>query len=113
MRFLALAALVCSVRLPGPAAAWGEFRLTIADIFAITGRGIVLTGTVEGGPVRVDDVVCLRSGGDQRREVTIRGIEVYRRTLTTAEPGMSVGLLIADIEQTDVKRGDVLTATCG
>ena len=35
----------------------GEFSMKIDDVFTITGRGTVVTGRIEKGMVRVNDVV--------------------------------------------------------
>lgn len=90
----------------------GDFRMAVLDVFSITGRGVVVTGIVEGGPVAVADVVCLRPSDGEARELTVEGIEMSRRVLDAAEPGMAVGLLFEGVERTDVREGDVLTASC-
>lgn len=90
----------------GPAA--GTFRLTVLDVFTITGRGTVITGTIESGEVSVEDVVQLRRANGECRNVTIGGIEIFRKMLTTATAGMNVGILIRDITKSDISRGDVL-----
>ena len=89
-----------------------DFQMTVADVFAITGRGVVVTGVVEGGPIAVDDVVCHRPEEGQPRELTVAGIERFRQVLDRAEPGDAVGLLFEGIERDDITRGDRLTATC-
>ncbi len=89
-----------------------DFKMTIQDVFTITGRGLVVTGRVEGGPVSNGDEICLRSEGDEPRTVTVKGVEQFRQLLETAEPGMNVGLLFEDLEKSEVEAGDVLTASC-
>lgn len=86
----------------------GAFRLTVQDVFTITGRGTVVTGMVEVGQVSVGDVVQLRRTIGDCRNVTIGGIEVFRKMLTTATEGMNVGVLINDIAKSDIGRGDIL-----
>jgi elongation factor Tu len=111
MRLLTLLALVAlSTGAPDPGS--DDFRMTIRDAFTITGRGLVVTGVVEGGPVAVDDVVCLRPAEGDSRELTVKGIEMFREVLDTAEVGAAVGLLFEGLEKEDVKAGDVLTASC-
>lgn len=90
-----------------------DFHMTVMDAFTITGRGVVMTGLVEGGPVRVNDVVCLRPAEGESRELTVEAIEMFREELEVGNPGDAVGLLFKGIERTDVKRGDTLTAHCG
>ncbi len=90
----------------GPVA--GTFRITVQDVFNITGRGTVITGCVELGQVSVGDVVQLRRVDGTCKSVTIGGIEVFRKMLDTATVGMNVGILIRDIEKSEIGRGDVL-----
>jgi len=82
------------------------FRLTVDDVFAIRGRGLVTTGRVESGRVRVGDEVQIN--GEHR--VRVDGIERFRKTLDEAAQGENVGLLFRDLGKADVRPGDVLTA---
>jgi translation elongation factor EF-Tu-like GTPase len=70
----------------GQAGAWME----VGDVFHITGRGIVVTGQLRGDvPLNVGDtMVC--DGGHWE----VSGIEQFRKTLTTAEPGANIGVLL-------------------
>lgn len=88
----------------------GSFRLTVQDTFTITGRGTVITGCVEVGQVSVGDVVQLRRADGSGRQVRVTGVEVFRKMLDTATEGMNVGLMLADIEKSEIGRGDVLEA---
>jgi elongation factor Tu len=112
MRLLTLIALVGMISTGAADLGSDDFRMTIRDAFTITGQGVVLTGIVEGGPVSVDDVVCFRPADGDERELTVKGIEMFRKLLETAEPGAMVGLLFEGIETSDVSPGDLLTASC-
>jgi Elongation factor Tu domain 2 len=81
------------------------FRLTVADVFFIRGRGTVVTGKVEEGIVRVGDEVRV---GD-RGPVRVDGIEAFRKTRDQAQAGDNIGLLLSKLERSDVKSGDVIT----
>jgi elongation factor Tu len=81
------------------------FRMTVADVFAIRGRGTVATGTVEEGSLRVGDEVTVND-----RRVRVGAIEAFRKKLDTANPGDNVGLLFKDLSGDDVNSGDVITA---
>src|SRR3954449_12598021 len=85
------------------------FRMTIGDVFSITGRGTVVTGKVEEGSLSVGDEVAINGG----RTVRVKAIEAFRKKLDTAAVGDTVGLLLEDVEKHDVKGGDVLTAAGG
>jgi GTPase len=114
MRLFALWALVVTLSPGTVTARRGEFRMTVMDVFTIgDSRAVVMTGIVEGGPVSVNDVVCLRPDGGEPRELTIQEISVLQRQVDTAEPGMIPGLMFEGIERTDAKAGDTLTAGCG
>ena len=92
---------------PAPATATG-FRFTVEDVFSIKGRGTVVTGQVsEGRLMKGSTVRLVRTGGEQR-DVTVAGIEAFRKTLDVAEPGANVGLLLRDVGREDVGRGDQL-----
>ena len=85
-----------------------NFRVTVEDVFSITGRGTVITGRVESGSVTVGDIVRLRRRDGSAREVAVTGIEMFRKMLNTAKQGDNVGLLLRDVERNGVGRGDVL-----
>jgi len=88
------------------------FTMTIVDVFSITGRGIVMTGRVEAGSLVVGDVVCipLTSGEAVAREVT--GIEMFRKLLERTEVGQNVGILVAEVDRKEVKKGERLHTDC-
>lgn len=92
----------------GAADSFGTFRITVEDVFTITGRGTVITGKVESGTVTVGDQVTLRRVDGSTREVTVAGLEMFRKMLNTAEQGDNVGLLLRGVTKSDVGRGDVL-----
>ena len=111
MRCFALCA-VAVVLTPLAAHGQDDFRMAVMDAFTISGRGVVVTGIVAGGPVAVNDVICFRPAEGERRELTVVAIERLREMLETAEPGMPVGLLLEGVEASDFEQGDVLTAGC-
>ena len=82
------------------------FRMTVADIFFIRGRGLVATGQVEEGTIRTGDIVTVNA-----RDVSVAAIEAFRKTLDQATVGDTIGLLFHDLTSDDVKTGDVITAT--
>lgn len=90
-----------------------NFRITVEDVFRITGRGTVVTGRVESGSVAVGDILRLKRGDDSARSVAVTGIEMFRKMMDTARQGDNVGLLLRDVERNDVGRGDVLESITG
>lgn len=81
-------------------------EFAVEDVFTITGRGIVATGTVTAGALRVGDQVVVIHEGAATGTTEIRGIEMFRKTVKEATPGVNVGLLLRG--RIDVARGDVI-----
>ena len=87
----------------------GSFLLSIEDVFTITGRGTVVTGTVERGSIKLNDKVQIVGLGATNKIVEVVGIEAFRKQLDKAEAGDNVGLLLKDVAKEDVQRGQVLS----
>jgi elongation factor Tu len=98
-------ALLAQAHAANPVAAGSGFRLAVQDVFSITGRGTVVTGRVETGTVHVGDVLRVNGAG---REVTIDGIEMFRKRTNSASVGDNVGLLLRNVRREDIDSGDVL-----
>ncbi len=86
----------------------GNFRIVVEDVFTLTGRGTVVTGTVESGTVRVGDTVQLRRTDGSNRTVKIAGIEMFRKMSDCASQGENVGILLRDVARNEIGKGDVL-----
>jgi elongation factor Tu len=85
-----------------------SFRMTIEDVFAIRGRGTVVTGRVESGTLHVGDTVKIETW-DGVIKAVVTGIEMFRRRVKQANVGDIVGVVLRDVAKEDVQRGDVLT----
>ena len=81
------------------------FRMTIADVFFIRGRGAVATGKIEDGTLRVGDEVLVDGSGPVR----VDGIEAFRKVLEQAAAPENVGLLFSKLERSQLKPGAVIT----
>ena len=91
----------------GAAPASEFFEMRVEDVFAISGRGLVVTGKIAGGVVRVGDQAILRSGsGDKPCRVT--GIESLRKSRDAATAGENVGVLLVGVRREEIKTGDTL-----
>ena len=88
------------------------FSMTIMDVFTISGRGVVMTGRVGSGIIRVGDTVCvpLESGDMTAREVM--GLEMFRKLLESASAGQNVGILIDGIDRKSIVKGETLHGDC-
>jgi elongation factor Tu len=83
------------------------FLMPVEDVFAIKGRGTVVTGRVERGTVKPGDEVEI-VGIDATRKVTVTGVEMFHKLMDEAEAGDAVGCLIRGIDREDIVRGQVL-----
>jgi translation elongation factor EF-Tu-like GTPase len=82
------------------------FRMTVEDVFAIRNRGVVATGRVESGTLRVGDTLQI----DGTLEARVDAIEVFRKSIDEANVGDNIGVLFKGIEKNQLDRGSVLTA---
>jgi elongation factor Tu len=82
------------------------FRLTVEDVFAIKNRGVVATGRVESGTLRVGETVQI----DGALQARVDGIEVFRKSIDEANAGDNIGVLFRGLEKRQLNRGSVLTA---
>lgn len=79
-----------------------SFEFEVEDVFTISGRGTVVTGRVIRGTVMNGDSVSINGLLDTR----ILGIESFRSTKEQAIEGEQVGLLLENIERSQVIPGD-------
>jgi len=84
------------------------FLLSVESVHVITGRGTVVTGKIEQGLLKENAELELL-GKDIRKTVCL-GIEMFHKTMSVAEVGDNVGILIKNIKKDDVKRGCVLAS---
>lgn len=87
-----------------PAPAVGEHLLQVEDVFAITGRGTVVTGQCRA-PIAVQDAVVVVNPDGSRHDSVVTGLEKFRSKLDRAEPGDNVGVLLRGLSRSDVQRG--------
>jgi translation elongation factor EF-Tu-like GTPase len=75
--------------------------MNIADVFHITGRGTVVTGVLQGNvQLSVGDTMLCDG-----QSWTVGAIEMFRAMVTTAEPGMNIGILLKNGPKSDLLRG--------
>jgi translation elongation factor EF-Tu-like GTPase len=83
------------------------FKMTVEDVFLIRNRGVVVTGRVETGTLRVGDTVQINGGPGVR----VDAIEKFRKQLDEATAGENIGVLIRSIDRDQLNRGDVVTSS--
>jgi selenocysteine-specific elongation factor len=84
----------------------GFFRLPIDRVFSIKGFGTVATGTLISGSVAREQTVEVYP---RARLLRVRGIEVHDEAVERAVAGQRTAVNLADIEPTELTRGDVLS----
>ena len=83
----------------------GRPRLWIDRVFAAKGSGTVVTGTLTGGRIAVDQNMVAAT-----REVRIRAVQTAGRTVGEVGPGTRVAVNLAGVDHRDLRRGDALVA---
>ena len=84
------------------------FRMTVENVFVIRGHGLVVTGQIESGTVRVGNGVYVQGLGGIVKTAVVNSIEMHRRQHQQAHVGDACGLILTGINQEDVQRGDIL-----
>ena len=83
------------------------FLMPVEDVFAIKGRGTVVTGRIERGTVKVGEEIEI-VGLRETRKTIVTGVEMFKKILERGEAGDNVGCLLRGITRVDVERGQVL-----
>ena len=83
-------------------------RLWVDRAFAARGAGTVVTGTLGGGQIRVDDELELRPRG---AVVRVRALQSHHSQRTKIGPGNRVAVNLSGVGHQEVVRGDVLVRT--
>ena len=97
----ALAAALAAV----PAPTGDRPRMWVDRSFTVDGAGTVVTGTLTGGSLALDDVVVLYPGGDSAR---VRSLQSHERRIDRLQPGNRAAVNLAGIERADVGRGAMI-----
>jgi elongation factor Tu len=84
------------------------FLLSVEDVFGIKGRGIVATGRIERGTIKVGESVDIVGMHDEIRTVVVTGVEMFNKQLTEGLAGDNVGCLLRGVERNEIERGQVL-----
>jgi selenocysteine-specific elongation factor len=81
-------------------------RLFVDRVFTITGAGTVVTGTLTGGCLRVDDDVTIEPGDVRAR---VRSLQTHKRSRDEACHVARVAVNLAGVERAPLRRGVVVT----
>ena len=80
-------------------------RLWVDRAFAAKGSGTVVTGTLTGGRLKVDDELVIEPNA---RPVRVRAIQSLHESRKKIGPGNRVALNLAGVSHDEVRRGDVI-----
>src|SRR5213082_4070962 len=84
------------------------FLMPIEDVFTITGRGTVVTGRVEQGQIKVGEEIEIVGIHEKVEKTVVTGVEMFNKTLDTAQAGDNAGALLRGTKREEVERGQVL-----
>jgi len=82
------------------------FMMPIEDVFAIAGRGTVITGRIETGTAKIGQDVSI-VGPKPIPKIPITGIEMFKKQMDKAQAGDNIGALLRGIKREDVSRGSI------
>ncbi|GIX05801.1 MAG: selenocysteine-specific translation factor [Candidatus Poribacteria bacterium] len=83
----------------------GVPRLPIDRVFVLSGFGVVVTGTLRGGSLEVEQQVRILPSG---RTARIRSIQVHHQGQSRAEARQRVALNLVGVEKAEISRGDLI-----
>ncbi len=81
------------------------FYMAIQDVFTISGKGLVISGVISRGTVRVNEEYVISS---TEETVIATKIEQFRRQIEVATRGDEVGILITGATKENIKCGDLI-----
>jgi elongation factor Tu len=85
------------------------FLMPIEDVFAIKGRGTVVTGRVERGRIKVGETIEITGMTEEApRKTVVTGVEMFNKSMDSAQAGDNIGALLRGLKRDDVERGQVL-----
>ncbi len=83
------------------------FLMPISEVFAVTGRGTVVTGRVKSGVIHKGDELEIVGIKETQKTVAVF-IEQFRKFLDEAGEGQNIGVILRGIKKEDVVCGQVL-----
>lgn len=87
-----------------------NFRFIAEKVFSIPGRGVVVTGKVEGGSVSAGEEIGFLGTDGKWAIALVVGIEVSRRLVEEAEAGQQASILLEGVKKEQITLGTVLMA---
>ena len=81
-------------------------RLWIDRVFTVKGAGTVVTGTLTGGSLKVDDEIIINP---QNFVTKIRSLQSHGEQISNIGPGSRIAINLANIDHRSIGRGSVIT----
>lgn len=85
-----------------------EFYLIVDGIFDIIGKGVVVTGCVQGDCINTGEDIIIDSRYFENKTCKVLQIENFRKKLKYACPGDNVGITLSNIKKTDIHKKDTI-----
>ncbi len=98
-------ALLDQLDAAGPSLDERRPRLWIDRSFVIAGAGVVVTGTLTGGELSIDDHLLVYPDGVEAR---VRGLQSHEASVEVAAAGSRVAINLAGVDRDEVPRGTLL-----
>ena len=98
--------LISLAKKVSPRPVHGLLRLPVDRVFTLKGHGTIVAGTLISGTIGVGDEIEIQPSGIK---TSVRSLESHNRFEEKAFPGERVAVNLRGVEQTQVRRGDVLT----
>lgn len=87
-----------------------SFRFIAEKVYAIPGRGVVVTGKVESGSVSVGEEIRFLGTDGQWVIALVIAIEVSQRLVDVAPAGQTASLLLEGVKKEQIALGTILMA---
>ncbi|MCL4392850.1 EF-Tu/IF-2/RF-3 family GTPase, partial [Patescibacteria group bacterium] len=68
----------------------------------------VVTGRVERGTLKTNEEIEIVGLSDQVRKTVVTGVEMFNKSLDSAQAGDNVGLLLRGFKREEIERGEVI-----
>jgi elongation factor Tu len=82
--------------------------MPIESIFMKSGRGTIVTGSIEQGVVKANEEIDLVGYSKENKKVVCVEIEMFRSLRGKAEAGQNVGILLKGAKREEVIKGHLL-----
>lgn len=86
-----------------------DFYMEVSDVFTITGKGVVVTGTTKNSPIYLGTEVDVLTADGRRLPATVIKLEQLRETYTGMDAESICGMVIkCDWKRDETQSGDVV-----